>query len=368
MPEAWADDDACQAFQLLRYVLIGDTFAVNEVNLCLHAIVDACQVQTLADTLVGILQVVLADQADVDFTCSTTPVVEKVAPRFHGRSLADGYAYLTQDGSIESLPLHTHRYFVDACHVFTLHYAFQADIAERSHLQTQCVVEVAFGSQHKDVGLDAHALQFLDGMLGGLRLQFVGSFQIRNVCEVYADSVAPQLPPKLTDGFHERCALYVADGAADLCDDEVQLLFLYIFAKHSPLYLIRDVRHHLNGLTQVVATAFAVNDGLVDASRRDAVMAGSAYAGEPLVVPEVKICLHAVLRHITFAMLVGIECTRVDVDVRVELLDSDFVAACLQQFADAGGDDAFPQRGNDATCDENVLCIHKTNQFYGLQS
>ncbi len=40
-------------------------------------------------------------------------------------------------------------------------------------------------------------------------------------------------------------------------------------------------------------------------------------------------------------MFVGVECTWVDVDVGVELLNGDLVATSLQQLANTGGDDAF---------------------------
>ena len=57
-------------------------------------------------------------------------------------------------------------------------------------------------------------------------------------------------------------------------------------------------------------------------------------------------------------MLVGVQRPRVDIDVRIELLDGDLVAARQQQLSDAGRDDALSQRGNDAACDEDVLGIH----------
>ena len=58
-------------------------------------------------------------------------------------------------------------------------------------------------------------------------------------------------------------------------------------------------------------------------------------------------------------MLVGVQGAGVDVDVGVEFLNSDLIAACLQQAADAGGDDALPKRGNHAARNEDVLCVHK---------
>ena len=59
LAEARADDHALQALEFLRHVLAGDLLAVHKVQLGLHIVVDTCQVQTLADTLIGILQVVL---------------------------------------------------------------------------------------------------------------------------------------------------------------------------------------------------------------------------------------------------------------------------------------------------------------------
>ena len=62
---------------------------------------------------------------------------------------------------------------------------------------------------------------------------------------------------------------------------------------------------------------------------------------EPLVVTEVEVGLKAVLRHVAFSVLIRVQRAWVDVDVWVEFLDGYLVSACLQQFADAGGDNAF---------------------------
>ncbi len=56
---------------------------------------------------------------------------------------------------------------------------------------------------------------------------------------------------------------------------------------------------------------------------------------------QVQVSFVAVHGDIALAMLVGVQCTRVDVDVRVKFLDGDIVSTGLQQLADRGGDDAF---------------------------
>ena len=91
------------------------------------------------------------------------------------------------------------------------------------------------------------------------------------------------MPAQLSDGLHERCTLYVADGTTHFGDDEVKS-FVEPLTEHAPLDLVGDVRHHLDGLAQVVAMPFAVDDGLVDATRGDAVVAGSMNARETFIV------------------------------------------------------------------------------------
>ena len=115
----------------------------------------------------------------------------------------------------------------------------------------------------------------------------------------------------------------------------------FVLTKHTTFDLVRDVWHYLNGLSQIVAVALTVDDGLVDAPRGDAVVTRSLNACESLIVSQVEVCLHAICRHVAFAMLVGVQRPWVNVDIRVELLNGDFVAACLQQLSNAGGDDAL---------------------------
>ena len=190
------------------------------MNLCLYIIIYTSQVQALANALVSILQVVLADETDVHFSGGIALLLEKIVPRFHGRRFAHGDAYFAQDGGIKALSLHVHRHLIDAGHIFALHHALQIDITERCHLQAHRVVKVAFCTENEYVGLDAHALQFLHRVLGGFCLQLVSCLQIRHIREVHTHRIPPQLPPQLSYGFHERRTLYVANRAADLGDDK----------------------------------------------------------------------------------------------------------------------------------------------------
>ena len=84
-----------------------------------------------------------------------------------------------------------------------------------------------------------------------------------------------------------------------------------------------------------------VDNSLVDTACSDAVVACCLNARKTLIVTEVEVCLHTVGCHITLAMFVRIQRSRVNVNIRIKLLNGDAVASRLQQFTDAGGDDAL---------------------------
>ncbi len=100
--------------------------------------------------------------------------------------------------------------------------------------------------------------------------------------------------------------------------------------------------HHLNGLSEVVATTLTIDDGFIDAASGDRVATGGMDASESLVVAEVEVGLLTVGCDVTFAMLVGVERARVDVDVRIKLLNGDAVTASLEEFTNGCSNDAFP--------------------------
>ena len=306
------------------------------MNLCLHVIVNTSQIEALANALVSILQIILTHKSDMNLACSHALLFKKVVPRFHSRCLAYRDSYLAQNGGVKSLPLHAHGHLVNAGHVFALHHAFQINITERSHLQAQGVVEVAFGAKDKNVWLYAHALQFLYRVLRWLCLQFVCRLQIRHIRQVHAYRIAPQLPAQLTDSLHERSTLNVAYGASHFGDDKVESI-----PKHPPLYLVRDMRHHLDGLAKIVAMTLAVDNSFVNPTCGNAVVPCCLNTCKPFIVTQIEVCFHTVSGNVALAMFIRVQRSWVNVDVRVELLNGYLVTTCLQQFANRGGNNAF---------------------------
>ena len=296
--------------------------------------------QTLADALVGILQVVFADKTDVDLLRGLLASFEEGFPGSQRRRLADRLTDLLQDGGVQSLVLHVDRHLIDARQVLTLDDTVEVDITEGSDLLADGVVEMLLRPEHEHVRLDADALQLLDAVLCRLGLQFACGPEIRHESQVDVDGPATEFPFQLTDGLHERCALDVTNGTSNLRDDEIVMIFLSEEFDVT-LDFIRDMRDDLYGLAEVVASTLLVNDRLVDTARRHRVGLSGLDASEALIMAQVKVRLHAINGDIALSMLIGIEGARINVDVRVKLLDGDVVTSCLKKFTNGRRDDAL---------------------------
>ena len=101
------------------------------------------------------------------------------------------------------------------------------------------------------------------------------------------------------------------------------------------------MRNNLDGFAEISAFALLGDDCVVDFTRRDIVGFRSVNSKEALIMSEVKICFSTILSYITLSVLIGIECSRVDVDVGVKFLDGNSEASRLQEFRKGGGNDSF---------------------------
>lgn len=130
LSESGANHYACHALQAFLYILFGEFLTVHEMSLDLVVIVSTGMCKRLQNTLVSVLQVVFADQGDVDDFGRFVAAVEERAPRAQRWGVAHGHAHLAQDDSIQSLCLHAQRHFVDGRHVDALDYRFLVYVAE----------------------------------------------------------------------------------------------------------------------------------------------------------------------------------------------------------------------------------------------
>ena len=153
-------------------------------------------------------------------------------------------------------------------------------------------------------------------------------------------AVLAQLPFHLTYRLYVRQTFDVAHRTANLRNHKVILPRLSE-QLNLMLYLVRDMRHHLHGLAQIVPAAFFLYDILIDTSRRDVVRTMGTHIQETLVVSEVQIRLVPVFRHVTFAVLVGVQRTGIHIDIRIEFLVRNMKPARFEQIAQRSGNDSF---------------------------
>ena len=156
-----------------------------------------------------------------------------------------------------------------------------------------------------------------------------------------ADVVAADVLAELPDGLEEGEDLDVADGAAHLGDDDVDVVGGQ--AQDAFLDLVGDVGDDLDGVAQVVAPALLGQHRRVDRAGGGAGVAVEVLVDEPLVVAEVEVGLAPVLGDEHLAVLRRVHRPGVDVDVGVELLEGDPQAPALEQPPEGRGGEALAQ-------------------------
>ena len=264
-------------------------------------------------------------------------VLPGLHPRLRRRIDAEG----GQHFRIQPFLVIGHRHVVDVRHVERLDDRALAHIAEQRQFAALFLGDGAVGADQQNVGRDADAAQFLDRMLGRLGLQFAGRRDVGHQRQVHVDGVvARQVVAKLADRLQERHRLDVADGAADLAQDEV---IVVIAVEDEILDLVGDVRNDLHGGAEIVAASLPLDDVLVDAAGGDVVLLVGRAAGEALVMAKIEIGLGAVIGHEDFAMLVWRHRAGIDVEIGIKLLDARAIASRLQESPKGRCSDAFSE-------------------------
>ena len=114
---------------------------------------------------------------------------------------------------------------VDVGHVRARDHRAAVDVGEERDLVADVGGELLVRAADDDVGVDTDAAQLVDRVLRRLRLQLAGRLDERDERHVeVADVLRADLAPELADRLEERQRLDVADGAADLADDDVRRL------------------------------------------------------------------------------------------------------------------------------------------------
>ena len=155
---------------------------------------------------------------------------------------------------------------------------------------------------------------------------------------------------ELADGLQERLRLDVADRASRLHDHDIHAFANQLDAS---LDLVGDVRNHLHGAAEVIASALPADDLRIDAAGREVVEARHAHAGEALVMSEVQVGFGAVGGDEHFPVLKRVHGPGIHVDVRVHLQEVDLEAASGQDGSERCGENALSQGRYDAASNKN---------------
>ena len=137
--------------------------------------------------------------------------------------------------------------------------------------------------------------------MGGFSFELFRGVNPRDVDDGEIEAIsAADVVGKETDGFNERQALVIADGATDFDNVNVR-----VGGSFSDFFLdeVRKVGNELNGFTVEATGAFSFDELFVDAARESNRVFVSFKIKEALVVAEVKVGFDAVVSDETFAVL-----------------------------------------------------------------
>ena len=315
--------------------------------------------ERFVDREVGVVKLdVLPDQGDLDGLVAVAEPLDELVPRTEV-GLVRLQAELLADKPVEPLLLKRLRHQVNVGHVHRRHDGSRVDIGEERDLVADLLRQRLGRAADEHVGRDTDAAQLIHRMLSRLRLQLARVGDERHQRHVDVENVVgADLATKLPDRLEERLRLDVAHRPADLRDNNVGIARLGDGADPC-LDLVRDVRDHLHRRAEVLAFALFAQHPVPDAACRVICGARKVLVDEALVVADVEIGFGAVLGHEDLAVLKRAHRSRIDVDVRVELLHLHLQPARLEQAAERGSGDALAEGRDDASCDEHVLRAHR---------
>ena len=338
--KAAGDDDgvglAHPVFVVVRHLL-----GVDPLDVDVDVFLQAGVFQRLVDGHVGVLEVVLAHEGNVDLALGL--LGDEVPPAALPLALGEGLVSDVQslhDVLVEALLLDYQRDVVDVVDVRVREDGVGRNVTEQRDFLLCVDVELVRTATHEHVGLETDRPELLHRVLCGLGL-LLAVFRVGDERDVgKEDIVLVLLVGELAQGFQIGHPLDVPDGPPDLDDTDVVALG---GLADTPLDVVGDMRDNLDGTAQVVAGAFFLDDVLVGLARGDVVVERHVDIEEPLVVPQVEVDFPAVLEHVHLAVLEGVHRPGVDVEIRVNLDRSHVEPGVFQKAAHAGGGDAFPQ-------------------------
>ena len=171
------------------------------------------------------------------------------------------------------------------------------------------------------------------------------------------DVLAANLVTDLAHGFQERQRFDIANGATDLGDHHINVRATH--RQDSRFDLVGDVRNHLHGVSEVLAATLLCDDAGVDLTGRHVRLGRQIVVEEPFVVSNVEVSLGPVVSDEDLAVLKRVHGSRINVEVRVQLLHRDAQSATDEEVPEAGCRQTLTERRGNSTSDKDMfrLCL-----------
>ena len=343
--KATGDEDALEAFEVGFGPGFFNALGIDADDLDLGVVGGSGVGEGFVDAFVGVLKLdVLSDDSEADVMGGMDDALDKLAPA--------GEVGLGGVGDVEDAADHVvEPFFVEldgdlvdgVLDIANLDDALDGDVAEEGDFLPDIFFQWHLGTAEDDLGANPDLAKLGDALLGGLGLQLTCGADVGDEGGVDEEDVSvADLLTELTYGFEEGQALDVADGAADLGDDDVAG-HLVGDGVDAGLDLVGDMGNDLDGAALVFSSTFFLEDGGVNLTAGEVVEAGEIGVGEALVVTEVEIGLGPVIEDVDLAVLVRVHRAGVDVQVGVKFLHDDPESAMLQKSAEGGGGKTFAE-------------------------
>ena len=187
-----------------------------------------------------------------------------------------------------------------------------------------------FTSTHDDVGLNTTRAKFGNTVLSGLCLLLAAWSNERHQCDMeITHVVTASFITELANCLEERQDFNVTDGSAHFRDH-----YICVFCgntANTTFDFVGDVRDDLHCLSQIITATFGRKNGLIDGASCCVRATSEILINESFIVTKVEVCFTAIVSNKHFTMFKRIHCSRINVDVRIQLLHGDAKATHLQQ-------------------------------------
>src|SRR6185437_5370331 len=295
--------------------------------------------QSFFQTLVGILILdVLTDQADAHLANRIIHAVKHLSP---ARQIAPGGVHVQkpQDGFVHAL-IGEHEWdLVNRVDIFGGNDSADVHIAEERNLLFDFLRQRALRAAQQDIGLNTNSPQFLNAVLGGLGFQFLSRGDPGDQGQVNEKGVfAALLVAHLANGFDKGKRFNVADRSSDLNNCDINIRRYFAAGRFD---FIRDMRDHLHGLAEIIASPLTRDDVLVDPARGQIVALGQGRVREPLIMTQIEVSFRSVIGYEHLAMLKRAHGSGINVEIRIELLQGDAKSPAFEEAADRRGCNSF---------------------------